>query len=475
MSRKSICSRLYAVALLFALLLGIVPRAEAAPGDVEPMNLLLIVADDLTYHDVGAFGSNQVKTPNLDALAAEGMRLTRMFTPAPMCSPTRMALFTGLYPVRNGGHPNHSRVHDDVKSMPHYLGTLGYRVGLLGKRHIAPAANFPFENLGGRDHDGGKGTALPMDALETFLKSDGKFCVVVTSNSPHTPWTRGDASKYPPDQIEVPPYLVDTPETREALSKYYAEVTQLDLQVGRLLQLLESTGHAGDTAILFLSEQGAQFPHAKWTLYDAGIRSDGIAKVPGVTKAGSTSDALLSYVDVLPTFIELAGGDTADASFDGRSFLPVLRGETDTHHDVVYAMQTSRGILMGPEHYGIRAARDDRFKYIRNLTPDARFQNVVTQRGALFRSWQQKAEAGDAFAAQRVNAYQHRPAEELYDLDADPHELHNLADDPAHAETLQRLSGRVDAWMEQQGDWGQATEMDALNRQPRHGDESDDV
>lgn len=209
---------------------------DRAWADDRP-NLLLFLADDLTFSDVACYGNPDVKTPFIDELASEGLRLTRCYNPAPACSPLRQSLYTGLYPVRNGAHPNHSRVYDHVRSLPHYLGALGYRTGIIGKRHEAPASAFPFEMLGGNHHDGGRSPAgedLPLENARPFLTRDPEqpWCLLVASNQPHAPWNRGDTSAYDPDALTVPPYLVDTPELREGLSRYYAEITYMDAQVG---------------------------------------------------------------------------------------------------------------------------------------------------------------------------------------------------------------------------------------------------
>lgn len=452
---------------LFTLTFAQIASAQPATAPTDRPNVLLIVGDDLTYTDFGFAGHPDVQTPNLDRLRSEGMYLRRTFTTAPMCAPTRMSIYTGLYPVRSGGHPNHSRVYDGVKSLPHYLAPLGYRVALLGKRHYAPREAFPFEYLGGRHHDGGRRIDLDFDVMREFLQeTDDPFCLVIASNQPHAPWNRGDASAYDAEVLTLPPYFVDTPETRRALTRYYAEITYLDDQVGQALRALETAGHADDTIVIFVSEQGSQLPHGKWTLYDTGMRAAGLVRYPGVTEPGSASDALVSYVDILPTIVDAVNGKPGELDVDGRSFLPVLRGETDEHHEAVFGVQTSRGIHHGPESYGIRAVRTDRFKYIRNLSPEVRFQNMITEGSGVFESWRKAAEQGNEFAAERVAAYQHRPAEELYDLQADPLELNNLADDPAYADELAALRARLDAWMDSQGDEGQATEMEALERQP---------
>ncbi|RYX86433.1 sulfatase atsG [bacterium] len=432
-------------------------------------NIVVMIADDLTYSDLGCWGNKDVKTPNLDRLAAQGMRLTSCYTTAPVCSPTRQALYTGLYPVRSGAYPNHAIVKPGVKSLPHYLKPLGYRVGLVGKQHYGPAENFPFEYPG---QDGGAEDEenenaekdLNYGAAEQFINRDKKqpYLLVVAAHEPHSPWNKGDASVYKPADLKLPPYLVDTPLTRRALSNYYGEVTYLDQQVGRVMDFVDKSGQADNTLFLFVSEQGSSLPHGKWTLYDVGIRSATIARWPAKIKAGSTSNALCQYIDFLPTFMEMGGGK-ADTNIDGRSILKVLTGESTKARDYVFAEETSRGIIAGPEAYGIRAVADDRWKYILNLNSDAEFMNTET-RTPRFQSWVKKGET-DAFAREQAQRYKVRPAVELYDLQNDPFEMKNIADQPDQKANLTRLRSALDGWMKQQGDEGVKTEMEAKEHQ----------
>lgn len=458
----------YLVLLLLGLVLVPAGRAQqGAAAGARPPNILLFLADDLTYHDLGSYGNTEVRTPHLDRLASEGLRFTRAFNSSPMCAPTRMSLYTGIHPVRNGAHPNHSRVYDHIRSMPHYLRPLGYRVALTGKRHEAPEDHFPFDFLGGVHHDGGRGVDLDLGRVHAFMEAhrDTPWMLVVASNQPHRPWNRGDAAAYDPDALTLPPYFVDTPETRQALARYYAEITYMDDQVGQVLRALEETGQAGHTLVLYLSEQGSNFPHAKWTAYDTGLRSAALVRWPGVVRPGTTSGAIIQYVDVLPTLIEVAGGVPDYDIFDGRSFLPVLRGRRDEHHAYAFGVQTSRGIFDGPRAYGIRTVRSERYRLIWNLNWEEAFQNTVTERFAPYLSWVREAEAGDAFARRRVEAYRQRPQFELYDLVEDPYELNNLAEAPAYQSVFRTLQAALEAWMVQQGDAGVVTEQTALSRQ----------
>ncbi len=438
-------------------------------------NIMLVIGDDMTCEDCEPYGSKQVRTPNMARLAREGMCFDRMFTTTAMCAPTRQQLYTGMYPVRNGAYPNHSKVYDGVKSLPRYLKAFGYRVGLIGKRHFGPPASFPFETIGKNNKRGASDT----EAIAEFVNRDKEqpYCLIVCSNEPHGPWNMGDASVYKADELTVPPYLVDCPHTRQDLTKYYAEITYLDGQLGNCMKIVDESGRRNDTMVIFTSEQGSSFPFgAKWTCYEMGLKTAFIVRWPAAVKAGSRNSALTQYVDVTPTLIEAAGGapetirtgrpDKHGATgFDGRSFLDVLLNKTDKHRDYVYGAHTTRGIINGSACYPVRSVRDERYKYIWNPNYKTVFYNVVaTKPKELLQTWKDIGETNPAVAA-RARFYQHRPEVELYDLQKDPYELTNLANDPAHAKTRTRLRKELDRWMNQQGDEGNATEMKAIERQ----------
>ncbi|MDO8542029.1 MAG: sulfatase [Opitutaceae bacterium] len=426
-------------------------------------NFLLIIADDCTYSDLGVYGG-QGRTPHLDRLAGEGMKFTRCFQAAAMCSPTRHALYTGLYPVKSGAYPNHTMAYEWVKSIASYLQPAGYRTYLSGKTHINPLSVFPFQ-YSARADDGNPDPEAFDRALTDAAKTGSPFLFIAASHEPHGPWDKGDPSKYPPASLQLPPIWADTPETREAFSRYLAEITYFDSQVGEFLGLLERHGQRDNTLVIVVSEQGNSFPFAKWTCYEAGLQSGCLVRWPGRIKSRAVSDALVEYVDVVPTFLEAAGLPRPDI-LDGRSFLPVLTGATRTHKTHVFGLQTSRGIVNGSDHYGIRSVRDTRYRYIRNFSAEVTFQNGATK-GAVFRSWEKSASAGNKRAALLVHDYQHRPAEELYDCEADPWNRVNLINNPRLSPVRDALRTRLDAWMKQQGDEGDATEMKALERMPK--------
>ncbi|RMF40610.1 MAG: sulfatase atsG [Planctomycetota bacterium] len=432
-------------------------------------NFVFIIADDCTYLDLEVYGG-QARTPNLVRLAEQGMTFTRCFQAAPMCSPTRHNIYTGLYPVKSGAWPNHTCVYPGTKSIAHYLQDAGYRVALSGKTHIAPRESFPFE-YDDEFRSADIAAENPYPTIEKFIvecqQSDTPFCLFACSNEPHSPWNKGDPSRYPPESLTLPPSWVDTPETRQAYSNYLAEITYFDGQCGRLLELLDKHGVRDDTLVMVVSEQGSSFPFAKWTCYELGLASGMIVRWPGKVTPGSRSDALVEYCDVTPTFLDAAGVAVPE-TLDGRSFLPVLLGQTTEHKRYTFGIHTTRGIINGSEMFGIRSCGTKNFRYIRNLNPEATFTNAVTQvekdKTGLWASWLRAARSGDPHAAEMVYRYQHRPPEELYDVVHDPHCLRNLIDDPKYASIVRELSSQLDQWMKSQGDRGIETEAIAHTR-----------
>jgi len=421
-------------------------------------NILLFIADDCTSRDLGCYGSTDAITPTIDNFAKEGMQFSRCFQAASMSSPTRMCLYSGLYPVKSGAYPNHSFVKEGTKSIVQYLEPKGYRTGLLGKGDVRPATAFPFEYLGD------KADELDFSKMDKFLNKSSNdkrpFCLFVCSHQPHGPYTQGDPSKYDPSKVKLPPYFVDTKETRAEFIKYLAEINYLDWEFSQALQLLKKYGYSDNTIVIFTSEQGNSFPFSKWTCYGTGLQSGFLARWPGKIKPATKSDAMIEYVDVVPTFMEIAGLKTPKV-LEGRSFLPVLLGKETTHKKYVYGIQTTRGIIDGSDYYGSRTVRSEKFRYILNLTPEATFKNL-TINGPTFKSWIRKGET-DSIAKELAYKYQHRPAEELYNVVNDPFEMNNLAENPMYAKEKKELKEKLLSWMESQGDKGQQTELEAVD------------
>jgi N-sulfoglucosamine sulfohydrolase len=433
----------------------------AATAQPTRPNFVFLLGDDITYNDLPAFGGRNVKTPNIDRLAREGMRFTRAYCAMSMCAPFRAELYTGLYPVRNGVAWNHSIAREGTKSICHHLRELDYRVGITGKTHVKPAGVFPFDNV--KDFPAGPG-------VHEYLTRDPSqpFCLFICSHNAHPPWRAGDASRLDRAAITLPPVLHDNPPTRDTYTRYLAEIAAFDDEVGEVLKLLTETGFANNTLVMLSSEQGWDFAFGKWTNWDIGVRSALIARWPGHTKPGTQTDALVQIADIVPTFVAAAGGDPAVHKFDGVSFLPVLQGTSDKHRQYVYGLHNN---VPEGNPYPIRSVRDDEFHYLVNLKHDQPYheKHLMTEGPAKrydLQWWQalhDAAEQGDTSAKKLYDKYHHRPAEELYRVDEDPWEMNNLADKPEYAEAKRRLRAELERWMAEQNDPGAAMDDPAVH------------
>ncbi|MHC4176061.1 MAG: sulfatase family protein, partial [Planctomycetota bacterium] len=335
-----------------------VADAQAAPNKNRARpNFLIVIADDVTYTDIGCYGGVNVKTPNIDRLAEEGLKFNYAYLAMSMCAPCRQELYSGLYPMRSGAAWNHSQSKPGTKSICHYLGKLGYRVGLAGKQHIRPQASYPFDSVPGFERGCTSRTArADQEGIRKYMTAGGEqpFCLVVALVVAHSPWTVGDPGQFELDRLKLPPHFADTPEVRQDYAKYLAEIGVLDRQVGEILDTLDRTGKADDTLVIFTSEQGGQWPGAKWTNWEQGLHTALMVRWPGKVEPGRRTDALIQYADVVPTLFDAAGGDPERLDLDGTSFLAVLLGDKDQHRKYVYGMHNN--VPEGPP-YPIRTIR----------------------------------------------------------------------------------------------------------------------
>jgi arylsulfatase A-like enzyme len=427
-------------------------------------NIIFIMADDLDSRQLSCYGGKNLVTKNIDALAKEGMKFSQMICSEAICVPTRASLFTGLYPVRHGSFENHKPVYDSMhlKSVCHYLGDLGYTVALTGKNHSTkPVSVFPFKILKGFEPNCVSPTDdYELDDVRKFItqKNEKPYCLFIMSINPHAPWTMGDPSEFNADKLVLPPHWVDTKDVRVEFTKYLAEVRRLDNQVGDVVKLLKETGQDKNTILVFLGEQGPQFPGGKWTLWDNGVKSSMIVRWPGIVKPGSETEALVQYEDVTPTLIAIAGGKPIN-SLDGKSFLPVLSGKAGVRD---YAYGIHNNIPEGPA-YPSRGIRSTKYKLLLNLTPDKnyyiKYMMNPAKTDSYWMGWLKVAETS-ATAKNLTNRIMKRPAVEFYDLQKDPYELHNLANDASYKKQIDDYTTKLKEWMKQQGDKG--AEMDII-------------
>ena len=415
-------------------------------------NIVVFLADDFSLLDSPVYGAKDVKTPAMERLARAGMTFERAFVASPSCAPSRAALLTGLMPVRNGAEMNHSRPRPEIKKLPAYLQALGYEVVSFGKvSHYRYTADYGFDHFA---HDTFHDDVAIPNGIKWLRerKSDKPLCIFFGTNWPHVPWPDTSAG-YDPAKLTVPASHVDTPQTREMRAKYYAAVSRMDQELGDAFDAATEV-LGSNTLFLFTADHGAQWPFGKWTLYDAGIRTPLIAVWPEKIEAGARTDAMVSWIDILPTLVDVAGG-TAPRDIDGKSFLRVMRGQQREHRDRIFTTHSSDPTM---NVYPSRSVRTGDWKYIRNLHPEFSFTTHIdlgqpVDGAGYFASWREKAKT-DAGAAAVVKRYHERPAEELYDLRTDPLELKNLAADPQHAKRLAAMRADVEAWMKANNDEG---------------------
>jgi len=425
--------------------------AEGARQVPARPNIVIFLTDDQSQLDAAPYGSS-LRTPNMQRLADAGLTFTRAFVASPSCAPSRAALLTGMMPARNGAEPNHARPRAEIKKWPAYFQELGYEVVAFGKvSHYKHSADYGFDHFEHdtfHDHEG-------IPAAVKFLKNRQRanpkpLCIFVGSNWPHVPWPT-NTTAYDPAALTLPAGSVDTPATRRWRARYAAAVTKADDDLGLVYDAArESLGE--NIVFVFSSDHGAQWPFAKWNLYDSGIRVPLIISWPGVVKPKERTEAMVSWVDFLPTLLEISGGK-APTDIDGKSFAGVLLGKTAQHRDRIFATHSGDGHF---NVYPMRSLRTEGWKYILNLHPDFAFTThidlpVNLGQRAYFATWEAAAKT-NAQAAAIVKRYHERPAEELYDLKADPEEQYNLSSNPDHAARLKEMRAGLEAWMREQGD-----------------------
>jgi N-sulfoglucosamine sulfohydrolase len=449
--------------LLLSLSFGLCPSSFAANATLRP-NLIVYLADDHGINFVGCYGNTAIRTPNIDSLATQGLRFSRMFAASPTCAPSRAAMYSGLYPARNGLMGNHTACKPDLRTLPHYLQPLGYRVVLANKSHIKPESVFPVEML---DATLPRNPAiqrryrmegLDVKKVDQFLAAHRRehpeqpLCLILADNGPHVVWEPNKI--YDPAKLPLPPIVVDTPKTRAAMANYYQDITTVDGRVGEVMTSLKRHGFEENTLFIYTADQGPEWPKSKWTVYDTGLRVPFIARWPGVVKPAATTDAMISFVDVLPTFIDLAGGHST-AGLDGRSFKNVLAGQAPKFNEHIFASHTRDGEM---NVFPQRCVRDARWKLVLNLLPENKWTTHFTKvmdipgsHGDVYATWVEKAKT-DAAAAKLVETIEQHPRWELYDTQADPYELNNLARQPEHAARVSSLRTKLNDWLKQQDD-----------------------
>lgn len=430
------------------------------------MNFLLITADDMNWDAVGAFGCPTADTtPNIDRLAGEGMRFNHGHVTIAVCQPSRSALMTGRYPHRCGGEGFYHLRFDGVPILPDLLRGAGYSVGILGKvPHSTPYGDFEWDMAFDQPELGmGRNPEVyhqhARDFVQGAVDAQKPFFLMANSHDPHRPFYGNDREEwysqsdppavppsrtFTPEEVVVPEFLADIPEVRLEIAEYYNSVRRCDDTVGRLLAVLEETGTADDTLVMFLSDNGMAFPFAKTNCYLNSTRTPWIVRWPNVVQKGRVDDKhFVSGVDYLPTVLEVAGIEIPE-DVNGHSFLPVLRGEEQDGRGFVFTQfhQTS-----ARRNFPMRCVQNKRFGYIFNPWSNGQreFRNE-SQSGRSWKAMEEAAQSDPAIAA-RNHLFSYRVLEEFYDFENDPDALHNLIDDPEYASEIDNLREALELWM----------------------------
>lgn len=435
--------RMYRIGIaVVMLLLGMI--AQQSSQAALP-NIVVFISDDLGRLDTSVYGSKDARTPTMEKIAKAGMTFNNAYVASPSCCPNRFSLLTGLMPARHGAHPNHSQPKPGTKFLVPLLQKMGYHVATFGK--VAHGRN----NFPGADFNSPKPREMSKDVLKHFGTKpiNQPVCLFVGDRRPHVAWSK--ESTYDPKQVTLPPYFIDTPETREHWARYLTDISGMDEEMGRILKFANER-FGKDFIFMFTSDHGGQWHMGKWTLYDSGTRIPLTVTWPGRIKEGVRTDAFVSWVDLIPTLIDMAGGDLPQ-DLDGRSFKNVLLGKTVSHRNEIFTTHTGDG---GMNIFPIRSVRFGNYKYIHNLRPDAWFTNHSDRHrkdgaGAFWDSWDAAAKH-DPKAAQVLKRYYTRSEFELFDLVNDPLELKNLADDPKQQQRIAALRASLSKWTKAQGD-----------------------
>jgi N-sulfoglucosamine sulfohydrolase len=405
------------------------------PASAARPNLILVTADDMGFQ-LGCYGDAVATTPHMDRLAREGIRFTRGYITQASCSSSRSSMLTGLYPHQNGqiglAHLGYS-MRPDVPTLPTLLRRAGYRTGIIGKLHVAPESAFDFDYKQTRTADT-RDMQKVRDNCNAFLGEVGgkPFFLMLNFFDPHDPHLQdvggSPKAKVTPEQARIYPFMgVDTPAMRQRVAEFTTCVNRVDEGVGVLLEVLRQRGVLANTLIVVLSDNGPPLPRAKGTSFEAGVNVPFIAWWPGQIKP-RVSDALVCSIDLMPTFLELAGV-APPKGLPGRSLVPLMRGELVSWRNTLATEYTTHEPRnLNPQ----RSIRDARYKLTMTLLKDPAFQWPTEIPLEEYRKVQRRAATGEYL--------------ELYDLQTDPYEFKNLAGRPEMKEVQDRLFKELQAW-----------------------------
>lgn len=434
---------------LTALIAACIAASSRQPVQAEETakrpNFLVLIADDMAWDDCGAYGQPRIRTPNLDRLAREGLRFDRAFLTTSSCSPSRASILTGRYPHATGAPELHMPLPLDQRLLTELLRDAGYYTAAAGKWHLGNPAKVKFNLV--REGGPPSGASYWVPTLRERPR-DRPFFLWLAALDPHRPYRQAPIPRpHAVTDVLVPPFLPDTDVVRQDLADYYDEISRFDANVGLVLEELETQRVARDTFVLVLSDNGRPFPRCKTTLYDDGIRTPFIVRFPGRVKPDTVTRSVVSSVDIAPTVLELAGVSTAP-TFQGRSFARILRNPKAKTREYAFAEHNWHDYRAFE-----RGVRSERYTYIHNRLPELPGTPPADAVSSpTFQQMRTLRDQGKLTEAQRSCFTAPRAGEELYDLQRDPHSLHDLTADPKHRSVLERMRKALAAWELETGD-----------------------
>ena len=414
-------------------------------------NVLWIYGEDL-YPDLGCYGTPVVHTPHIDQLAAEGTTYKNSFVTCPVCSPSRSAIITGRYQTAIGAHNHRSKrdvpLPNGVRLITDYFRDAGYfTCNSPGPGSYDNAGKTDFNFLVEKPFDGSDWSAR---------KKDQPFYAQLNITDTHRDFARDAERPIDPASVEIPPYYPDHPLVRADWAQYLESIQVLDRKIGQVMQRLEQEGLRDNTIVFFIGDHGRAHARYKQFLYDGGLRVPCIARWPGQIAAGAIDEQLVSGVDFAATALHLYGLPVPQ-DLDGRAF---IKGDSAARETVFAARDRCDGT-----DDRIRCVRTARYKYIRNLKPERPYMQFNAYKKHQYPAWtllRVLHQRGQLSTAQAQFLAPTRPPEELYDLHKDPHELNNLAADPAHESTRSNLCQQLDQWMAATKDQGLIEEATSI-------------
>jgi N-sulfoglucosamine sulfohydrolase len=432
----------------------------------NPLNILLVVADDLGPV-LGCYGETLIQTPHLDRLAASGVQFKTAYVAQASCSPSRSAIFTGLhthstgqYGLANTGLSLHPELRD--RTIPNILKIAGYRTGIIGKLHVEPEASFQFDYRPGNPGETRK-VRWTAQRADEFLreKQSQPFFLMVNYADPHAfrnaeaeggwnfpPQVAGlPEAPLPPGEKTIFPFQqIDTPEQRVRTAGYYNAMQRLDAGIGMLMDVLQTHGRDKDTLIIFIGDHGPPFCRGKTTVYEAGVRIPFLVRWPGVSRP-MKSNALVSTVDILPTILD-AAGVKSPGTVHGSSLRPVVSRPQAKWREYLVTEFHMHGVR---PFYPRRAIRDQRYKLIHNLLAGKQKPSSGID-GDLAYKFSRDARYDGTEVRRAFDTFADPPEFELYDLETDPIEFHNLAGQAKYGGTERRLAKALADYRRETGD-----------------------